>query len=425
MDEHDSRFSGRESITGGAEKIAALEEALAKAEDANRKKTAFIANLSHEIRTPLNSIVGVVNLFQGTKLDLEQKKFVEMLSSSARDLLSLVEELLDLSRIETGRLELKIDPVPLRSCCSQAVRPLAMAAQERRLQMELSISPAVPEFLLGDSARIRQVLRNLVNTAITFTAKGKIEIQVFPLEDGPNFQILQFSVSHSAEGISGERLGAMLDYSGLNRSEFSRAYEGAGLGLIIARGIVEAMGGKIWTEIRKGDEHAFHFTLKMDKLAGAEKNAADSSPEKGKESNDEALLPAALSILVVDDNKFNRSLTRTILRKKGGPGWAVSLAESGQEALEKTESEAFDLVFMDIQMPEMDGLETTRIIRGREKGTEARLAVIAMTAYAMEGDRQMCLDAGMDDYIAKPVDPEELVDVIIRNLPLISSPKGR
>jgi len=180
-----------------AAKIARLEEALAKSEDANRKKAAFIANLSHEIRTPLNSIVGVVNLFQGTKLDLEQKKFVEMLSSSSRDLLLLVEELLDLSRLETGQLELKADPVPLRSCCSQAVRPLAIAAQERRLQMELSIAPDIPEFLTGDSARLRQVLRNIVGTAIAFTAKGKIEINVFSIGETDETITLRFSVAHS------------------------------------------------------------------------------------------------------------------------------------------------------------------------------------------------------------------------------------
>lgn len=404
-----------------AAKIARLEEALEKSEDANKKKSAFIANLSHEIRTPLNSIVGVVNLFQGTKLDLEQKKFVEMLSSSARDLLLLVEELLDLSRLETGQLELKSDPVPLRSCCSQAVRPLAMTAQERRLQIELSISPDIPEFLCGDSARLRQVLRNVVGTAIAFTAKGKIKIRVSIVHETRETLTLQFSVAHSAEGITGDRIDAMLDYSALDRSEFSSAYEGVGLGLVIAKGLAEAMGGTLRAE-RVGEKHnIFHFTVTMQKTAedGQASQEPSSPPQPG--SRDAILvLPEKLSVLVVDDNKFNRNITRTILRKKGGPEWNVSLAQDGAEALQKISSEHFDLVFMDIQMPGMDGLDTTRAVRVRESESGARrLPVIAMTAYAMEGDRQMCLDAGMDDYIAKPVDPDELVAVITRNLPLI------
>jgi len=405
-----------------AAKIARLEESLAKSEDANKKKAAFIANLSHEIRTPLNSIVGVVNLFQGTKLDLEQKKFVEMLSSSSRDLLLLVEELLDLSRLETGQLELKADPVPLRSCCSQAVRPLAMTAQERRLQMELSIAPDIPEFLCGDSARLRQVLRNIVGTAIAFTAKGKIEIGVSIVHETRETLTLQFSVAHSAEGIAGDRIDAMLDYSALDRSEFSRAYEGVGLGLIIAKGLAEAMGGALRAERVGKERNIFYFTVTMRRTAGNGQASQEPAFPSKPESRDAILvLPGKLSILVVDDNKFNRSLTRTILRKKGGQEWSVSLAEDGAEALQKLSGEHFDLVFMDIQMPGMNGLDTTRAIRIRESESGARrLPVIAMTAYAMEGDRQMCLDAGMDDYIAKPVDPDELVAVIIRNLPLIA-----
>ena len=405
-----------------AAKIARLEESLAKSEDANKKKAAFIANLSHEIRTPLNSIVGVVNLFQGTKLDLEQKKFVEMLSSSSRDLLLLVEELLDLSRLETGQLELKADPVPLRSCCSQAVRPLAMTAQERRLQMELSIAPDIPEFLCGDSARLRQVLRNIVGTAIAFTAKGKIEIGVSIVHETRETLTLQFSVAHSAEGIAGDRIDAMLDYSALDRSEFSRAYEGVGLGLIIAKGLAEAMGGALRAERVGKEQNIFYFTVTMRRTAGnGQASQEPASPSKPESRDAILVLPGKLSILVVDDNKFNRSLTRTILRKKGGQEWSVSLAEDGAEALQKLSGEHFDLVFMDIQMPGMNGLDTTRAIRIRESESGARrLPVIAMTAYAMEGDRQMCLDAGMDDYIAKPVDPDELVAVIIRNLPLIA-----
>ena len=400
-------------------RIADLEEALAKSEDDSRKMAAFIANMSHEIRTPLNSIIGVVALFQDTKLDFEQKKFVEMLSSSSRDLLQLVEELLDISRLKTGELELKENPVPIRSCFSQAVRPLAMAARERRIQVELSIPPSVPEFLLGDSARLRQILRNITSTAIALTARGKIEIDVMPESETDEYMALHIVIAHPSNSSAIDRIKAMLDYAALDRVEFSQAYEGTGMGLIIAKGFAGAMDGSLWTENAGDDTNKFHLTLNMKKVSSQEAEPVESHAGLGGEEQKKvSVLPEELSILVVDDNNFNRSLTRSILRKKGGPGWTVSLAGGGEEALRKISEEKYDLVFMDVQMPGMNGLDTTMAIRTLERGEKGgHLPVVAMTAYAMEGDRQMCLDAGMDDYIAKPVDPDELVEVIIRNTP--------
>jgi len=393
-----------------AARVSKLEEELARAEEANRRITALISNLSHEIRTPLNSIMSVVNLFEDTRLDLEQKKFVEMLSSSARDLLRLVEELFDLSRLEAGLFELKESPVPIRSCCSQAVRPLAMAAQERRLQVELKIPPSVPEFLLGDSSRLGQALRNVAGTAISLTARGKVVIDVEPQRETDEAMTLHFSIAHSAESNAMERIRAMLDGSSLDRGEFAQVYEGAGLGLVIAKGIAEAMGGSLWAEATGGDGNTFHLTVLLKKVA-----AGPETREAGAKAASGAVPPEELSILVVDDNSFNRSLTRSILKKKGGAGWSVSLAAGGEEALEKIAGERFDLVFMDIQMPGMSGLDATRAIRDGERAGGGHLPIVAMTAYAMEGDRQICLDAGMDDYIAKPVDPDELLSVIKRN----------
>lgn len=392
-----------------AARVFRLEEELARAEEANKRITAFVSNLSHEIRTPLNSIMSVVNLFEDTRLDLEQKKFVEMLSSSARDLLRLVEELFDLSRLEAGLFELKESPLPIRSCCSQAVRPLAMAAQERRLQVELKIPPSVPEFLLVDSSRLGQALRNVAGTAISLTARGKVVIDVEPQRETDEAMTLHFSIAHSAESNAMERIRAMLDGSSLDRGEFAQVYEGAGLGLVIAKGIAEAMGGSLWAE-GAGDGNTFHLTVLLKKVA-----AGPEAREPGAKAESSAALPEDLSILVVDDNSFNRSLTRSILKKKGGAGWSVSLAAGGEEALEKIAGERFDLVFMDIQMPGMSGLDATRAIRDGERTDGGHLPIVAMTAYAMEGDRQMCLDAGMDDYIAKPVDPDELLSVIKRN----------
>ncbi|NLM70368.1 MAG: response regulator [Synergistaceae bacterium] len=395
-------------------RIANLEDALAASEDESRKMAAFIANMSHEIRTPLNTIIGVVALFQDTKLDFEQKKFVEMLSASSSDLLQLVEELLDMSRLKTGGLELQESPVPVRSCFSQAVRPLAMAARERRVQVELTIPPSVPEFLLGDSHRLRQTLRNIVATAIALTARGAILINVVPEEETNESVMLHVTIEHPSNRASNDRIRAMLDHSALDRTEFSQAYEGTGIGLIISEGIAEAAGGALWAESLEDERNVFHLTLNLKKIPSPASQSPENLPKTQEENLDPAQLPAELSILVVDDNNFNRSLTRSILRKKGGPGWTIDLAKGGEEALRMVAEKEFDLVFMDIQMPGMNGLDTTREIRARE-GADTRLPVVAMTAYAMEGDRQMCLDAGMNDYIAKPVDPDELVEIILRN----------
>ncbi|MDK2959529.1 MAG: hypothetical protein PWP47_1573 [Synergistaceae bacterium] len=396
-------------------RIIELEEALRRAEESSRNKSAFIANLSHEILTPLNSIIGVANLFQGTRLDLEQKKFVEMLSTSARDLLRLVEELLDLSLIETGRLSLQSEPFPVRSSCSRTIRPIAVSIQDRRLSLELHVEPAVPEFLRGDSARLNQIIRNMVTNAIAFTPKGTITVRVFLEEETDSSADLHITAIHPDGGMGAVK-GRDTDYSDMERKDFSASFQGAGMGLLIARGIAEAMGGRLWTEFSDSGDRAIHFRASLGKvhpeeeLPGKETESGEGLPSEKKP------LPAEISILVVDDNRFNRSLTRTILRKMGGPGWKVSLAESGTEALQLMEEEHFDLVFMDVQMPGMDGLECTRLARKKETAHGRRHVIIAMTAYAREGDREMCLDAGMDDYIAKPVEAGELRSVISRNL---------
>ncbi len=396
-------------------RIRELEAALRKAEESARNKSAFMAGLSYEIRTPLNSIIGVANLFQGTRLDLEQKKFVEMLSSSAKDLLSLVEELLDLSLIETGRITLKNDPFPVRAVCSRTIHPMAVSLQERRLSLELRVDPAVPEYLKGDGTRLAQILRNMAANAIAFTPKGSVSVRVFLGEETDASAVLVAEVIHPYERDGGERERGKVLRSP-DQDDLGDSLQNSGMDLLIAGGVAGSMGGEI--RILRGGpgERTIRFQAPMEKiLPEKESGPSDVAAEEAEPAAGD--LPAALSVLVVDDNRFNRSLTRTILRKMGGPGWKVSLAEGGLEALGLTAEEKFDLIFMDVQMPEMDGLECTRQIRGREaERGEEPATIIAMTAYAMEGDRQKCLDAGMDDYIAKPVEADELRSVIRRNL---------
>lgn len=397
-------------------KIAELEDALIKAEEASRNKSDFIASLSHEIRTPLNSIIGVTNLFQGTKLDLEQRKFVEMLSSSAHDLLALVQELLDLSLIETGRMTFRREPFPVRSLCSRTIRPLAVAMQERRLSLDLQVDQAVPEFLKGDGPRLGQILRNMVENALSLTAKGAISVWVTIDDKTESAVTLYITVSHGyGASIQGEG-GNSGEREDLQIKDFSPSFQGSGMGLLIAKGTADAMGGGLETEVIPSGDRLIHFHGPMGLVSPGEvkeKGKKGALPESAEQKTD---LPEGLSLLVVDDNRFNRSLAATVLRKMGGPGWRVSQAEGAREALDMLEEAFFDIIFMDVQMPEMDGLEATRLIREREKGEGKRRLIIAMTAYAMEGDRQMCLDAGMDDYIAKPVEADQLLAVITKNL---------
>jgi len=246
-----------------------LEDALRRAEESSRNKSAFIANLSHEILIPLNSIIGVANLFQGTRLDLEQKKFVEMLTASASDLRHLVEELLDLSLIETGKLILKSEPFPVRSACSRTVRPLALSIRERGLSLELHVDPAVPEFLLGDSARFGQILGNMVANAIAFTPKGAIQVRVFPEEETEWSVLLHVTANHPDGGAGAEKRRDA-DFSNMERKEFSASFQGAGMGLLIARGIAEAMGGKLWTEFSGSGGRSIHFLASIGKVLRGE-----------------------------------------------------------------------------------------------------------------------------------------------------------
>lgn len=414
MDEQFSRLSGRKKKNGLWKDVQRedLQSALQNARDKNRSKSGFIAKLSHEIRTPLNSIVGVVNFLQGTKLDLEQKKFVEILGFSSRELLVLVEELLDLSLLEAGVLPIRPDPFDLRSCCGQAVNPLALSVLRRNLTLELTVDSSVPEFLIGDSVRLRQVLQNLVNSAISFTPKGKILLSVTSAAGTGEKISLLFTLSME-EGMPEAPLREALQYSDLDRTSFSDPSERVGMGFLIARELIDAMKGELRIGTGASGESTISFTLPLTKILSAGPSDSPCPPSSNEKEDELKDLP--LSILIIDDNKFNGRLTRTILRKKGGPLWTVALAETGPEALSMMEKNFYDVVFLDVQMPEMDGLQIAEEIRDREKNGPARSLVFAMTACTMEGDRQKCLEAGMDDYLAKPADFEAMKDSILRH----------
>ena len=415
MDHSISRLSGRKKKNGLWKDIQKddLQSALENARDKSRQKSGFIAKLSHEIRTPLNSILGVVNFLQGTKLDLEQKKFVEILEFSSRELLVLVEELLDLSLLEAGVLPIRPAPFDLRSCCGQAVNPLALAVLRRNLTLGLTVDPSVPEFLIGDSVRLRQVLQNLMNSAIAFTPKGRISLTVASDAETGEKITLGFTLSME-EGIPEERLREALEYSNLDRTSFSDPTERAGMGFLIAQELIDAMKGELRIGTGPSGKATISCTLPLKKILSADPSDSLYPPTSGEKEDELKDIP--LSILLIDDNKFNGRLTRTILRKKGGPLWTVAFAETGPEALSMMEKNFYDVVFLDVQMPGMDGLQIAEEIRRREKNCPGRSLVFAMTACTMEGDRQKCLEAGMDEYLAKPADFEAMKGSIERHL---------
>ena len=377
------------------------------AEASNAAKTDFLANVSHEVRTPLNGIIGLTSLALETKLTSTQRDYLDMVKHSADSLLTLINEILDLAKIEAGKMVLEERSFDLSDMVDKTIGPLCTRAESKGLLLRANMTPDVPRFITGDSLRLRQVLINLIDNAIKFTHEGSITLDLCSRTTSEGEYELQFVIADTGIGIAKDKQKVIFESFSQADSSTTRNYGGTGLGLTICSDLVRLMGGRLLVESVEGHGSIFRFTIAVRDseplpASPSEESTADRSPPI-----------LSMRLLVVEDNPVNQSVACGILGKMGH---RVTTAVNGCEAVALTQDRQFDAVLMDIQMPEMDGFTATARIREREQEHGSRTPIVAMTAHAGEGDRERCLSAGMDDYVSKPISREKLVDALNRVL---------
>ena len=387
-----------------------LKTALARAQRAVAAtvvKSAFLANMSHEIRTPLNGMLGTAELLLGTPLDARQRDYVETLRSSTESLLGVLSDILDLSKLEAGRLQLAPTPFDLLETVREVISILGPRAADKGLALQVTYPSDVPRHFVGDRGRIRQILVNLVSNAIKFTERGSVRIVVDGRANAEEGAWLELCVADTGIGMGAEALERIFEKFGQADPSATRRHGGAGLGLTICRHLVDLMAGRIEVESHEGKGASFRVGLPLRAGAGHALDGVSVEPPPPDS------FPGA-RVLVVEDNLVNRKVALAMLERLA---CRVDHACDGAEALERVSAGDHDLVFMDCQMPRMDGYAATEAIRALPDRVRASLPVVALTANAMEGDRERCLEAGMNDYLAKPVRFDALREMLARWLP--------